>query len=717
MKVKDITNLAKAVYDNFSTNPGLKETETNVIKEYGEYFRSGNFDWDIFEKFTKYDYNKEWTSLDRNNIRLKPQFDKLKNTIRRLLDESLPIQERLQDVIRGKYKVKGAKIGIFSAILLVSYPDKYATWNSRTLDAVNGILDDDEKKFKDPARDYQRFNNFVNGIAKDNGLTLWELDWLWSRIQGEEAPKDKANLHRWWVEKTYVGTHRIQVPFDSDLGKALWSPETDRTGKDIYANMRKVKENDLIIHLVMDNDKSIVGVSRVDRTFQQFDFQPDKTPPSSGITKGIYVYLKDFTRLSTPVRWEDLSTEHKKELDGVRVENEEVFYDKNMNLRKGAYLTSASPDLVAIINNEYHSRTGQSMPYFEDFVASRNANNVNQSGPSIPDMPRNIILHGPVGTGKTYLAQVIAAGIINGNIRTAGDIERLIAGDDQNVDETMPSEVDKDKLVKVTFHQSYGYEDFIGGIRAKVVGGQIEYRSESGIFKTLCDRAREDLNSPYVIIIDEINRGDISRIFGELITLIEKDKRFHAPSKGMTLKIPNFEEGFSVPENVFIIGTMNDSDRSIALLDVALRRRFVFFRVKPAKRLIEKWIKTNPGLNSQEFSSTVVKLFESLNQKILETKGEDFQIGHAFFSDFRDSEEDQYETLRHIFVYNIIPLLKEIYHGGDEILYEKVLDSKFFSKKGDDENSYYVPDDEKLYNIESFKKEIRKLAGNIDAQS
>ncbi len=715
--MKDIGIFAKKVRDQFSADPGLRKDETEVIKEFGEYFRSGEFNWDTFDRFLKKDYNKHWTGIDRNEEKLRRNFIAVKNAVSRLLDESLPIQDRIRDVIRGKYRVKYLNIAVFTAILLVSYPRKYAVWNGTSKNAVNSILGDSEEKFRDPAEEYERFSNFVRKIAENNGLTLWEIDWLWYKINQNGTVSGSADSFHWWIEKTARKTHIIPVSFNSGLGEALWSSETDKSDRDIYANMREVRENDLVIHLVMDDDKSIAGVSRVDQTYKQFNVRPGGTLPSTGKTKGFYVTLKGYTSLSSPIKWDDLSEKYLKELENIRIKENEVFYDKNMNLRQGAYLTSAPPGLVKIINDEYLLRTKKNLPYYEDGISSGTGSIISDSESDIPAIAKNIILHGPVGTGKTYLAQIIAAGIINGNIKTIGEIESLIAGDGQTVNTMPPSEVDKDKLVKVTFHQSYGYEDFIGGIRAKVAGGQIEYKSEPGIFKTICDRSRNDLKSAYVIIIDEINRGDISRIFGELITLIEEDKRFRAPSKGMALKIPNFDEEFSVPENVYIIGTMNDSDRSIALLDIALRRRFLFFLVPPSDEIIKRWISDNQSISDTQFQDTVIELFKMLNKKILETKGEDFLIGHAFFKDLKDSSGNPYETLRQIFVYKIIPLLKEIYYGRDEILYKTVLNGKFFSKNGGDGNTYYVPKGTLLSNAENFKSELKGFVGNTDAQS
>ena len=128
----------------------------------------------------------------------------------------------------------------------------------------------------------------------------------------------------------------------------------------------------------------------------------------------------------------------------------------------------------------------------------------------------------------------------------------------------------------MTFHQSYGYEDFIEGIKPTITNGNISYEVASGVFKKFCEAACIRPTENFVFIIDEINRGNISKIFGELITLIEDDKR-----EEISVTLPYSQEEFTVPRNVYIIGTMNTADRSIALIDTALRRRFGFIEMMP----------------------------------------------------------------------------------------------------------------------------------------
>ena len=332
-------------------------------------------------------------------------------------------------------------------------------------------------------------------------------------------------------------------------------------------------------------------------------------------------------------------------------------------------------------------------------------------------IPRNMILHGPVGTGKTYLAGILASGIIQGKITGMEDIEGLLNGKSGPLQEYERKPLERTELTMVTFHQSYGYEEFIAGIRASTKNGAIMYNVQEGIFMKLCKEAMKHLEKPYVILIDEINRGDISRIFGELITLIEEDKRYVNDAKpGLSLTIPNFnDEGvdnkdltykFSVPDNVFIIGTMNDSDRSIALLDAALRRRFTFFNVPPNKDILMSWISEESGIRDM-----VAKVFEEMNNRITEVKGEDSQIGHAFFKSLNgltDADESKNELLR-IFKYKILPLLKELFYGQDDTLSKKILRGRFL-KKNDNSSVYCLNKDELDPNdLDSFIAEFEKL--------
>lgn len=287
----------------------------------------------------------------------------------------------------------------------------------------------------------------------------------------------------------------------------------------------------------------------------------------------------------------------------------------------------------------------------------------------------NIILYGVPGTGKTYSAKYIAAKILL-NEDPALDNEDFDMSDDYD-ECTKVLETDKDRYSFITFHQSYSYEDFIGGIKPiDTSNGELSFRWEPGIFFKICKNAKDNLNKNYVLIIDEINRGNISRIFGELITLIETNKR------GEEITLSN-DKPFSVPKNLFILGTMNSTDKSISLIDVALRRRFNFFEVKIDPELVDK-----PYTN----------FFKQLNYEIVgRYKNDDLLIGHSYFM-FKDANDNQDEFseeyldhLIYVLNFKVIPLLYEICSDNKndviEIL-EKSLGIKIFedneSKKYDD---------------------------------
>lgn len=209
----------------------------------------------------------------------------------------------------------------------------------------------------------------------------------------------------------------------------------------------------------------------------------------------------------------------------------------------------------------------------------------------------------------------------------------------------------------VTFHQSYGYEEFIEGIRARSdESGNISYPIEPGIFMRLCQRAKADPAHRYAIFIDEINRGNISRIFGELISLIEVDKRA-GMSNAMSLQLSYSGDHFSVPSNVDIIGAMNTADRSLALMDTALRRRFDFVEMMPDLSLL-----SGMKVKGIELES----LLEKLNSRIETLYDREHTLGHAFFMPVKNAldagdEEAAFKQLKIAFQKKIIPLLQEYF--------------------------------------------------------
>ncbi|PZU93780.1 MAG: hypothetical protein DCE90_15785 [Pseudanabaena sp.] len=209
-------------------------------------------------------------------------------------------------------------------------------------------------------------------------------------------------------------------------------------------------------------------------------------------------------------------------------------------------------------------------------------------------------------------------------------------------------------LKSVTFHQSFSYEDFIEGIKPETNDSlTVTYPVVDGVFKKICEKAKGDRSHKYLLVIDEINRANISKVFGELITLIEDDKRIGARNE-LKATLPYSQEEFGVPKNLYILGTMNTSDRSIALLDIALRRRFTFIELKPDPELLKEKIIDGIKLD---------QLLIQLNKRITLLIGRDYQIGHSYFMNI-----DNIETLRFTWYHRIVPLLQEYFYHNSEML-------------------------------------------------
>jgi hypothetical protein len=262
--------------------------------------------------------------------------------------------------------------------------------------------------------------------------------------------------------------------------------------------------------------------------------------------------------------------------------------------------------------------------------------------------PRNIILYGPPGTGKTYNVRRRALELLGDpNASDAPD------GHVQVEWERMRS---AGQIVFCTFHQAFAYEEFVEGLRAETdEEGEVHYVVKPGIFKRIADTAAQQRKDAFVLVIDEINRANIARVFGELITLLEPDKRLSS-SNELRVQLPASKEWFGVPPNLHVIGTMNTADRSIALMDVALRRRFTFEEMMPDPRALDTVLYEADV--DEKVRTLVVAVFKTLNQRLCYLYDREHQIGHAYFLSVRSLAD-----LRTVFANSILPLLREYFYG------------------------------------------------------
>lgn len=307
----------------------------------------------------------------------------------------------------------------------------------------------------------------------------------------------------------------------------------------------------------------------------------------------------------------------------------------------------------AVVSDEsykkYKGVSGSSIDYYIRFIESKPTIQENESFTmdeflsdvfiekkelvsliSLLENKKNLILKGAPGVGKTYIAKRLA-----------------------NV---MMKEKDETRIHMVQFHQSYSYEDFIEGFRPKAEGDGFELKQ--GPFVKFARKAARDQEREYFFIIDEINRGNMSKIFGELMMLIEADKR------GEQINLLYSNDKFSVPSNLYIIGMMNTADRSLALLDYALRRRFSFFEIKPAfqNETFKSYVNK---LNNPEALNRIIDEIKSLNNQIVEELGTGFQIGHSYFVG-NAYKVDTVNRVKEVIEYEIIPQLFEYWFDDEQ---------------------------------------------------
>ncbi len=272
-----------------------------------------------------------------------------------------------------------------------------------------------------------------------------------------------------------------------------------------------------------------------------------------------------------------------------------------------------------------------------------------EAEPAVRHGPLNLILYGPPGTGKTFATIRRSVELCDGQANLSDEEIRnrfrALVGDANA----------QGRIEFTTFHESYSYEEFVEGLRPvtgesdRGTGAGFRLEPTDGVLMRIARRARAHRSEPYVLIIDEINRANVSKVLGELITVLEEDKRKDAPNE-ISVTLPYSSHRFTMPSNLFVLGTMNTADRSIALLDTALRRRFEFEEISPDPALLPERI-DGMGVSPRE-------VLRVMNERLEWLRDRDHRIGHAWLMNAR-TREDFDHAMRH----KVIPLIAEYFHN------------------------------------------------------
>ncbi len=472
--------------------------------------------------------------------------------------------------------------------------------------------------------EYVRLYPELSEVFDKHDLDYSTVDATTQDIDSEIDEQTETNY--WWLN----ANPSIWSLSDQKVGdRQTYTSRNEKGNKRrIYKYFESVQPGDLIIGYESSPSKQIRAIMQITEELHQSE------------DEGEVIEFEVIEKLEVPVSWNELKSD-------PSLKDCEVFINNQGSLFS---LTEEEYDIIRAtidqknISEERKLESSTRKPY--DFDEDPDKPFLSRSKfdeiISILQRKKNIILQGPPGVGKTFIARKLAYQIMG---------------------------YENDSQIEVVqFHQSYSYEDFIQGLRITESGTNLR----NGIFYEFCQKAHTHKERDFFIIIDEINRGNLSKIFGELLMLIEADKRDPKFATKLTYA-EDEEDTFYVPPNLHLIGTMNTADRSLSIIDYALRRRFAFISLEPKFEDNFLAFLDSQGI-SQSLSGHIQSSIKKVNKVIKQDLNEGFRIGHSYFCTFENNQsEDKWyqETIE----YEIKPLLEEIwFDNSDQVkkMYEKL---------------------------------------------
>ena len=563
--------------------------------------------------------------------------EEFENCLKALTDESIPLLDRLsaykktmRSLCPTKFRVYANDERTAATILTCVRPNTYTFYKDEVYGYLCKKLGVDKKN---AGRKYEHFLELLNAIDKEYGdeiqqimtpetkkyrnrpvlLAVQTVLWVMTKYKDDAELSEntesvpavnlpEASQNYWWL----VANPKIWSAQELAVGGIVDYTLYSKSGKkrNVFQNFLDARKGDFVVFYESSPTLQIVGLAVVER---ESDGQTIVFKKTEGLESGIALSeikavdeLRNMQFLKNPQgSFYSLTAD---EYDYI----EDLIREKNPVMPAKAVMKYTRENFLA-----------------EVFLSEDRYDNLR----ALLLDKQNIILQGSPGVGKTFSAKRLAYSILE--------------------------EKDDSKVQLVQFHQNYTYEDFVMGYKPNEDGG---FYLRPGVFYNFCKRAQQHPDGKYFFIIDEINRGNLSKILGELMMLIEKDYR------GETLVLPYNQEEFSVPKNLYIIGMMNTADRSLAMMDYALRRRFSFFEMKPGFST-DGFKAYQRSLANEDFAKLVSAIID-LN-KVIESDdslGSGFCIGHSYLCNKTDVDRD---WLKRVVKFDIAPMLREYWFDND----------------------------------------------------